>query len=208
MVVGLGHGSTAVFAVEGLASFLDSGAMERIVAIPCSRETEELAERLSIPLSTLEQHPAIDLTIDGADEVDPRLNLIKGGGGALLREKIVAEASRREIIIVDAGKMSPVLGHKRTVPVEVIPFGWRSQAEYLEGLGGRVTLRRQDHGSPFITEQGNVILDCAFGPVVDPAELAERIKLKTGVVEHGLFVGLATDVIVSGPDGIRHLRRG
>jgi ribose 5-phosphate isomerase A len=207
MVVGLGHGSTAVFAVEGLASLLDSGAMERIVAIACSRETEELARKLSIPLSTLELHPAIDVTIDGADEVDPHLNLIKGGGGALLREKIVAEASRREIIIVDSGKMSPMLGHRRTVPVEVIPFGWRSQADYLEKLGARVTLRRMDDGSPFFTEQGNVILDCECGPIADPGGLGERIRRKAGVVEHGLFVGLATDVIVSGPEGIRHLRR-
>ncbi len=207
MVVGLGHGSTAVFAVRGLASLLASGVLQGIVSIPCSRETQELAERLSIPLSTLERHPVIDVTIDGADEVDSQLNLIKGGGGALLREKIVAEASRREIIIVDASKMSPVLGHKRTVPVEVIPFGWSSQVEYLQDLGGHATVRKSEDGSLFITQQGNVILDCTFGPIDDPAGLAEQIKRKTGVVEHGLFVGLATDVIVSGPDGIHHMRR-
>jgi ribose 5-phosphate isomerase A len=207
MVVGLGHGTTAVFAVEGLASLLNSGDLEGIVGIPCSRQTRTMAESLGIIVSSLDQHPVIDVTIDGADEVDPRLNLIKGGGGALLREKIVAQASRREVIIVDGSKLSPTLGHRRTVPVEVIPFGWRQQAEYLEALGARVTVRKAEGGSLFITQQGNVILDCGFGPLSDPEGLAEAIKRRTGVVEHGLFVGLATDVIVSGPDGIRHLRK-
>jgi len=207
MVVGLGHGTTAVFAVEGLASLLKNGDLEDIVGIPCSRQTRTMAESLGITVSTLDQHPVIDITIDGADEVDPRLNLIKGGGGALLREKIVAQASRREVIVVDGGKLSPSLGHRCTVPVEVIPFGWRQQAEYLEELGARVKVRKAEGGSLFITQQGNVILDCGFGPLSDPEGLGDAIKRRTGIVEHGLFIGLATDVIVSGPDGIQHLRK-
>lgn len=207
MVVGLGHGTTAIYAVEGLASLLHPGDLEDIVGIPCSRQTRTMAVSLGITVSSLDRHPVIDVTIDGADEVDPRLNLIKGGGGALLREKIVAQASRREVIIVDGSKLSPSLGHRCTVPVEAIPFGWRHQAKYLEGLGARVTVRKAESGSLFITQQGNVILDCSFGPLPDPESLGEAIKRRTGVVEHGLFVGLATDVIVSGPDGIQHLRK-
>lgn len=149
----------------------------------------------------------IDLTFDGADEVDPALNLIKGGGGALLREKIVAQASRREIIIVDESKLSPTLGTHWAVPVEVIPFGWRSQAAYLESLGAQVLLRPGDDGTPFKTDQSNLILDCDFGPISDPVSLGARMDARTGIVAHGLFLELATDVIVAGALGVRHLRR-
>ena len=150
---------------------------------------------------------AIDLTIDGADEVDPALNLIKGGGGALLREKIVAEASAREIIVVDDSKLSPVLGTRWRVPVEVLPFGWQSQARHIATLGAEPVLRCGANGQPTHTDQGNVILDCRFGPIADPIGVAQALSARAGIVGHGLFLGLAHDVIIAGPAGIRHLRR-
>jgi ribose 5-phosphate isomerase A len=207
MIVGLGAGSTAILAVRGLAEKLSRGEVTDVQGIPCSRVIEAEAKRLGIPLTTLEEHPVIDLTFDGADEVDPALNLIKGGGGALLREKIVAQASRREIIIVDESKLSLVLGTHWAVPVEVIPFGWRTQAAYLESLGAQVRVRSGSDGMPFQTDQGNLILDCDFGPIRDPVSLAARMDARTGIVAHGLFLGLATDVIVAGAEGIKHLER-
>ncbi|MCL7453127.1 MAG: ribose-5-phosphate isomerase RpiA [Anaerolineae bacterium] len=217
MILGLGHGSTAIWAVRGLARKLSRGELTEVQGVPCSRMIEAEARRLGIPLTTLEDHPpgpsglVIDLTFDGADEVDPDLNVIKGGGGALLREKIVAQASRREIIIVDESKLSPVLGTHWAVPVEVIAFGWRTQAAYLESLGAQVRLRLGDapeHGAqPFKTDQGNFILDCDFGPIRDPASLGARLDARTGIVAHGLFLGLVTEVIVAGTGGIRHLLR-
>lgn len=207
MVVGLGHGSTAILAVRRLAELLADGALHDILGVPCSRQIEAEARQLGIPLTTLEEHPVVDVTIDGADEVDSDLNLIKGGGGALLREKIVAQASRREIIVVDESKLSPALGTHWAVPVEVIPFGWRTQAAYLESLGASVRLRRGADGAPLQTDQGNLILDCAFGPLPDPTWLGAQMDQRTGVVAHGLFLGLATDVIVASDNGIKHLRR-
>ena len=206
-IVGLGHGSTALLAVRGLAERLTRGELTGIQGIPCSRTIETAARRLGIPLTTLEDHPVIDLTFDGADEVDPDLNLIKGGGGALLREKIVAQASRREIIIVDESKLSPALGTHWAVPVEVVAFGWRTQAAYLESLGALVHLRTRDDGTPAKTDQGNLILDSHFGPIHDPVGLGARLDGRTGIVAHGLFLGLATDVIVAGTSGTRHLCR-
>ena len=149
----------------------------------------------------------IDLTIDGADEVDPAFNLIKGGGGALLREKIVAQASRREIIVIDEGKLSPRLGTKRALPVEVLPYGWQSQARFLEKLNAQVRVRRAADGSEMRTDQDNLILDCQFGPIADAEALARLLGDRAGIVEHGLFIGLADEIIVAGTDGIRHLRR-
>jgi ribose 5-phosphate isomerase A len=204
MVVGLGAGSTAILAVRRIGQLLREGRLRDIVGVPCSSAIEAEARTLGIPI-TLDPPWAVDLTIDGADEVDPELNLIKGGGGALLHEKIVAQASRREIIIVDEGKLSPVLGTHWPLPVEVILFGWHFQRHFLESLGARVTVRQQRDGTPFRTDQGNLILDCAFGPIPQPAELATKLDARTGIVEHGLFIGLATEVIVAGPDGIRHL---
>jgi ribose 5-phosphate isomerase A len=207
MVVGLGGGSTAALAVRRLAQLLSTGQLRDVLGVPCSLQVEAEARRLGIPLTTLEQHPVVDLTIDGADEVDPNLDLIKGGGGALLHEKIVAQASRREIIVVDEAKLSPMLGTHRPLPVEVVPFGWGSQIAYLESLGARPALRRNDDGTPFKTDQGNLILDCDFGPISQPAQLATRLGERAGIVEHGLFLGLATEVIAAGAGGIRHLRR-
>ena len=213
MTVGLGAGSTAILAVRGLAEMLLKGELTGIVGIPCSREVEREARRLGIPLTTLEDRApgptghVIDLTFDGADEVDPELNLIKGGGGALLREKIVAQSSRYEIIIVDESKLSPALGTHWAVPVEVIPFGWRTQSAYLESLGARPVLRLGPDGAPFITDQGNYILDSSFGPIADPVALGARLDARTGIVCHGLFLGIANEVIVAGVSGIKNLKR-
>ena len=207
MVVGLGSGSTAAFVVRRIAELLRQGQLRDIVGIPCSSTTEASARQLAIPLTTLEEQPVIDLTIDGADEVDPALDLIKGGGGALLHEKIVAQASRREIIVVDASKPSPQLGTIRALPVEVVPFGWGSQRGFLESLGARVVVRQGRNGQPFVTDEGNRILDCTFGPIADPAGLARALDARTGIVEHGLFLGLATDLIVASEASIDHRTR-
>jgi len=204
MVVGLGAGSTAILATRRIGQLLREGRLRDIVGFPCSRAIEAEARALGIPI-TLDPTDAVDLSIDGADEVDPELHLIKGGGGALLHEKIVAQASLREIIIVDESKLSPALGTHWPLPVEVIPFGWHSQLRFLESLGARVMVRQQSDGTPFKTDQGNLILDCAFGPIRQPAALAARLDARAGIVEHGLFIGLATEVIVAGADGVRHL---
>lgn len=207
MVVGLGTGSTVRFALERLAERIAAGELSGVVGIPSSTETERLAARLGIPLAGFEEHAAIDLTIDGADEVDPRLDLIKGGGGALLREKVLAQASRRNVIIVDASKLSGRLGEKWALPIEVVPFARPTAERFIASLGARVALRERQ-GRPFVTDQGNHILDAAFGPIADPAALAAALDGRAGIVEHGLFLGLAQEVIVAAPEGIRHLRRG
>jgi ribose 5-phosphate isomerase A len=206
MVVGLGSGSTAAFVVHRLAALRAEGKLRDVVGVPTSVGTEELARALGVPLSTLEEHPVVDLTLDGADEVDPQLRLIKGGGGALLREKIVAQASRRTLIVVDAGKLSPRLGTRWPVPVEVLPFGWRSQALFLEGLGARLTRREGPDGAPYRTDQGNLILDCAFGPIEHPEALAARLEARAGIVAHGLFIGLTSELVMAGPNGVEHRR--
>lgn len=203
MVVGLGHGSTAAFAVRRIAERLHAGELHDLRGVPCSSVVERLARELEIPLTTLEESPRIDLTIDGADEVTSQRDMIKGGGGALLREKIVAQASRREIIVVDASKLSPHLGAHSAVPVEVLEFGWRTQAAYLEELGGLPVPRLLPDGTPFHTDQGNLILDCDFGIIRHPAALAERLQARAGIVAHGLFLGLATEVIIADETGIR-----
>lgn len=207
MIVGLGVGSTAIYAVRRLAALLESGTLTDILGIPCANAVEQEARRLGIPLTTLNDHPIVDITIDGADEAARRgrgFDLIKGGGGALLKEKIVAQSSRREVIVIDEGKLSPQIGLHWPVPVEVIPFGWRAQAAYIEALGARVALRQNKDQAPYQTDQGNYILDCHFGPISRPAELAAQLSARAGIVEHGLFVGLATDIIVAGLRGIRH----
>ncbi len=207
MIVGLGHGSTALYAVRRIAELIRSGSLQNIRGVPCSRKVFEDARTLGIPLTTLNRNSVIDLTIDGADEVDEHLNLIKGGGGALLSEKIVAQASLCEIIIVDESKMSDVLGTRCAVPIEVIPFGWQSHIFFLEKLGANVKPRRNSDEKLFRTDHGNVILDANFGPIRDPAELAADLKARAGIVEHGLFIRIATNVIVAGKGGVRHLER-
>ncbi len=207
MVLGLGHGSTTIFSLRRIAALLEAGELEDILGVPTSTQVEQDASDLGIPLTTLEKYLEIDLTIDGADEVDKDLNLIKGGGGALLREKIVAQASRREVIVVDETKLSPTLGIQWPLPVEVTPFGWRSQEMFLKSLGARVTVRRQEDGTPYNTDQGNFILDCDFGAISAPEQLTNRLEQRAGIVEHGLFLAVASDVIVGTEEGIRHLKR-
>lgn len=207
MVVGLGTGSTAIFATRRIAALLRDGTLRDVIGFATSKATDDEARALGIPLLGDDLPKAIDVTIDGADEVDPHLDLIKGGGGALLREKIVAQASRREIIVVDESKLSPVLGTRWALPIEVLTFGWRSQARYIESIGGRIVVRQEATGAEFHTDQGNLILDCAFGPIEQPQELARRLADRAGIVEHGLFLGIATDLIVAGEGGIRHVQR-
>ena len=205
MVLGLGEGSTTLLAVRRLGTLLADGELRDIVGVPASPRMAREARALGIPLTTLEEQPCIDLTIDGADEVDPQLDLIKGGGGALLREKIIARATCRELIIVDDSKLVPRLGSRWAIPVEVVPFGYSTRLAWLRSLGSGPALRMRD-GQPFRSDNGNFIVDCNFGPLKDAAGLAQQIKAETGIVEHGLFLGLATDVIVAGADGIRHLQ--
>ena len=207
MVVGLGSGSTAIFATRRIAARLRAGELRDVIAIATSSATEAAARALGLPMLTDDIPREIDLTIDGADEVDPAMDLIKGGGGALLREKVVAQASRREVIVVDESKLSPRLGTHWPLPVEVIAFGWRSQARHLESLGATVVPREGD-GGLYRTDQGNMILDSRFGPIADPAALAGLLDARAGVVEHGLFIGIAHDLIVAGATGVRHVQRG
>jgi ribose 5-phosphate isomerase A len=205
MVVGLGTGSTATYATRRLAELLRARLLRDIVGVPTSRATAVVAGQLGIPLLTGNVATQVDLTIDGADEVSAEFHLIKGGGGALLREKIVAESSRRLVIVVDESKLSPNLGTRAPLPVEVVQFGWHPLAEYLRALGADVTLRAHSGGEPFVTDQGNYILDCAFGQILNPGTLAASIRARAGIVEHGMFIGLTSDVIVAGVRGVRHL---
>jgi ribose 5-phosphate isomerase A len=207
MVVGLGTGSTAVFATQRIGELVASGALRDVVGIPTSRATETEARRLGIPLLPDAMPRDVDLTIDGADEVSPALDLIKGGGGALLREKIVAQASRRVVIVIDESKLSPALGMRHALPVEIARFGAESQERFIRSLGGRATLRRAESGAPYETDQGNWILDCVFSPILEPRPLAERLSERAGVVEHGLFCGLASEVVVASSSGVRVLVR-
>ncbi|PJF43225.1 MAG: ribose 5-phosphate isomerase A [Phototrophicales bacterium] len=208
MIIGLGHGSTAIFALRRIAERIHTHELQNIYGIPVSQHVEQEAKKLGIPLTNFEQHPIIDITIDGADEVDPNLNLIKGGGGALLREKIVAQASKRNVIIVDESKLSPSLGTRFFLPIEVIPFGWHSQLRTLTSLGATWELRLQKDGRPFLTDQGNYILDGTFAsPPSDVYAIAHVLQNLATVVQHGLFLDLATDVVIASESGIQHKQR-
>lgn len=204
-IVGLGTGSTAAYAVRFLGERVHAGL--KIRGIPTSVHTKELAASLEIPLTTLDEFQQIDVTIDGADEVDPHLSLIKGGGGALLREKIIASASRQLVIIADSSKQVSMLG-KFPLPVEIIPFAEPLLARRIAALGASVKLRRQASGSPFITDEGHHILDCSFGQIPDPPALARQLSDMPGVVEHGLFIGMASVVLIAKGQEIVELRRG
>ena len=205
MRLGLGTGSTAAFFVEEIGALVAGGM--KLTCVPTSERTREQAEKLGIPLTTLDETPELDLTVDGADEFDPQLRLIKGGGGALLREKIVAAASRRMIVITDASKQVEMLG-RFPLPVEVNSFGLeatrRAIARALGAAGctGEITLRLASSGHVFVTDGGHYILDCALGAIPDPDRLATLLNAIPGVVETGLFIGLATAIIVAKSDGI------
>jgi len=204
MVVGLGTGSTATFAVEALGRRHREGL--QFIGIPTSERTAAQAKAANIPLTSFREHREIDLTIDGADEVEREtLNLIKGLGGALLHEKIVAAASRRLAIVVDALKLVDRLGARTPIPVEVVAFGLEVTQGALESIGATAQLRLSATGAPFITDSGNRILDCSFGPIADPATLEKRIKQVVGVVESGLFVSRADVVFVADTSGVYHL---
>ncbi len=210
MKLGLGTGSTAKHFVELLAERVRGGL--DVVGVPTSEVTRADAERLGVPLTTLEETPALDLTVDGADEIAPDLSLIKGGGGALLREKIVAAASARMVVIADVSKWVPALGQFR-LPIEVMPFGLAATKRKVEaaaaagGCPGEAQLRRRKDGHVFVTDGGHWILDAAPGRITDPKALAGRLSAIPGVVEHGLFIGMAQAAILAGTDGIRVVER-
>jgi ribose 5-phosphate isomerase A len=203
-IVGLGTGSTAAYAVRFLGERVQAGL--KIRGIPTSVHTKELAISLGIPLTTLDEFQQIDVTIDGADEFDPQLHLIKGGGGALLREKIIASVSRQLVIIADSSKQVAVLG-KFPLPIEVIPFARPLLAKRIASLGATVKLRQDPNGNPFATDEGHHILDCSFGQIPDPPALARELKAMPGVVEHGLFIDLATVVLIAKGENVTEFRR-
>lgn len=207
MLVGLGFGSTAVHAVHRLADLLARGDLSSVTAIACALSTEQLARECAIPLIDFKPNTIVDVTIDGADEVDPQFNLIKGGGGALSREKILAQNSRREVIVVDDSKLVDQLGVTWPVPIEVLSFGWQAQVGFLSELGATAELRQGSDGRPFQTDQGNLILDAEFGPIEDPYGLAIQLDQRAGIVTHGLFLDLATDLVVASQEGVHHRSR-
>ena len=198
-VVGLGTGSTAAFAIQGLGRRIAGGL--RISGVPTSKASEELALMVGIPLRDLNDVQKVDITIDGADEVDPAFNMIKGGGGALTREKLVALLSERCVYVVDERKLVDRLGQSFAVPVEVLPFAWAASARRLAELGCE-SLLRGSRDNPFVTDNGNYIIDCRFPPIVDSPELEKAIKQVPGVIESGLFVGIADELVIGFADRV------
>lgn len=207
MVLGLGTGSTVRHLLDVIAERRAGGDWGGIVGVPTSIDTQRRCERLGIPLATLADQPRLDLTIDGADEVDPELRLIKGLGAALLREKIVAAASRELVIVADDTKVVDRLGTRAPLPVEVDPFGAAVQPDFLRSLGADPVLRVRD-GQPVVTDGGNLIYDCRFpGGIADPEALEVALALRPGVVETGLFLGMATAVVIAGGGGVQVRQR-
>ena len=209
MTVGLGTGSTARRVLEAIAERRERGELDGIVGVPTSSDTKDYATELGIPLASLDDTFHLDVTLDGADEVDPSLELIKGLGGALLWEKIVAAATDRLVIVVDQSKLVDRLGTRSPLPVEVVSFGWRTLIEPIQALGAEPTLRENREGDAFITDGGHYILDCSFsGGIVDPLETEAALHSLPGVVETGLFLGMAETVVVGTENGPTTLRRG
>jgi ribose 5-phosphate isomerase A len=207
MVVGLGTGTTADFFLEALGEAVRSNKLRDIRGVPTSKYSELRAQKLGITVASLAECPRPDVTIDGADEVDPKLDLIKGGGGALLREKVVAQNSRKLIIIVDPSKVVPHLGHHFALPVEVTHFGHEVQEPFLRSLGCTPVLRRDKNGLPFDTDNGNYIYDCRFSTPFDAAAVHTAMKKRAGIVETGFFLGMADEVIVGNESGIEVKKR-
>ena len=204
MVIGLGSGSTASYVVRYLGLRIQEG-LQIVGAVPTSNATEQLARELRIPLTTLDMHPELDLSIDGADEIDHRLCLIKGGGGALLREKIVASAAQRFVVVGDVTKQVPLLGTHFPLPVKAVPFAASPVRKKLEALGAKVQVR-QKAGQVFITDNGNMIYDCSFpGGIQQAGELQTQIKKIVGVIETGLFLDMVERALIGGPDGVKEL---
>jgi len=203
-IVGLGTGTTAVHAVHAIADRVKSGL--KILGIPTSVRTGELARSLGIPLTTLDEYQEIDVTIDGADEIDPRLCLIKGGGGALLREKVIASTSRKMVVIADSTKLVPVLG-RFPLPVEVIGFAQAVVAKKIQQMGAKVDLRKDAAGKVYVTDEGHHILDCRFGEIPDPPALGRMLNDIPGVVEHGLFIGLASVALVGKGSAVEEVEK-
>lgn len=207
MIVGLGSGSTVFFALKKLGELIADGTLYDIKGIATSVKTEEYAGKFGIPLTDLKEHPEIDLTFDGADEVDQDMNLIKGGGGALLREKIIAQASRRNFTVVDESKISAKLGEKWPVPVEVIPMAEKVVSNFLTTSGARTAVRNNEEGQQFITDEGNIIIDADFGVIDYVEELENRLSRKAGVVEAGLFFDLSTDLVCATCHGVEYIEK-
>ncbi len=202
MTIGLGSGSTATLMVQALGRKLKEGTLRDIRGVPTSSAIAAVARESGVPLTTLDEHPALDLDIDGADEVDPNLDLIKGLGGALLWEKVVATAAKRLIILVDESKLVPRLGSKAPLPVEVIPFGWKAHVPFIESLGGTPALRSGKDGKPYVTDEGNYILDCRFDAIRSPAALEAKLLTRAGIVATGLFLGMTDQVIIGKADAV------
>jgi len=207
-VVGLGTGSTVRPLLELLGERLASGALRDVRAVPTSEDTASRCRVLGIPLTTLNEHPSLALAIDGADEIGPQLDLIKGLGGALLREKLVALAARRFVVVADSSKRVRKLGTRAPVPVEVVPFGWTTHIPFFESLGSTPALRRTVDGEPFVTDEGHYVVDCRFARgIPDARAVARALARRPGVVEHGLFLGIARVAVVAGPRGVKVLER-
>jgi ribose 5-phosphate isomerase A len=207
MIVGLGTGSTADFFLKALGDALAAGTLKNIRGVPTSVQSDRRARELGIPLTTLAESPHPDITVDGADEVDPQLNLIKGLGGALLREKIVAQASKTLVIIADQSKTVSTLGTRSPLPVEVAPFCYEVHALFLKSLGADPVLRRNADGNPYVTDNGNYIFDSRFKAIADPAGLQRTLKDRAGIVESGLFIGLATTAFIATDSGVKTMKK-
>ncbi len=204
MVVGLGTGSTAYYAIKKIGDEVKEGL--EVTCIATSKATEVIAKECGIPLSSLAEHPDVDVTIDGADEVDPNLNLIKGMGGALVREKIIASASKKVVIVADPSKIVDVLGTRSPLPVEVIPFGVNFCQKQLQKFGCKVEIRKKNN-EPFVSDNGNYVVDCFFKKILAPKKLQKEINCIPGVVDNGLFLNMADEVIIGTKDGIKKLVR-
>jgi ribose 5-phosphate isomerase A len=199
--LGLGSGSTVFLVVAALAERIRHGELNDLYLIGASSRTDREIQAAGLSLGNLVDEPHLDLAIDGADEIDPRFMMIKGGGGALLRERVVLAAARERVIVVDESKVVPILGTGWSVPVEAVPFGWKVAEQALRALGAQPALRLRD-AAPVLTDEGNYVLDCAFGQISDPAALAARIAGQPGVVAHGIFVGLCDRLVVAGSSGV------